>query len=195
MTPANSFVLAMIAAMMKSRLIIGLAILLGSLPGSVSVAETRTAPGAVTARVSDRLVFRNREWIDYLAPGRSTPLQETISWSTQADFLRGKNGRQFTFICPPNGTASGRLWGSGFYTDDSSICTAGVHAGVITLRNGGLVTIEIRPGLEGYASSSRNGITSLSYDFWPGSFVVIRDAYSGPDRRSIARLLSPARRL
>ena len=162
---------------MKSKLIFGLAIFVWSLLVSVDAAQSK------------------REWIYDLASSDSTAVQETIKWTTQADFLRGKNGRQFSFICPANGTASRRLWGSGYYTDDSSICTAGVHAGVITLRDGGMVTIEIRPGIEAYASSSRNGITSLSYDFWPGSFVVIRESYTGPDRGSIARLLDSVEQL
>lgn len=174
-----------LAAMMKSRLIVGLVIFLWSLIGGVDVTQT-----VIASEVS----FRS-DSIDYPAPDRAIPLQETITWRTQADFLRGQNGLQFEFICPPNGTASGRLWGSGLYTDDSSICTAGVHAGVITLSEGGSVTIEIRPGSEVYAPSTRNGITSLSYDYWPGSFVVIRDRYNRRELRSIARLLQPPRRL
>lgn len=44
--------------------------------------------------------------------------QETINWATQADTLRGRNGQQFTFVCPAGGPISSRLWGTNVYTDD-----------------------------------------------------------------------------
>lgn len=111
--------------------------------------------------------------------------QQRIVWNTQADSLRGKNGQRFTFVCPSNGTASSRLWGSGPYTDDSSICTAGVHAGVINLVSGGTVTIEIRPGSNSYAASTRNGVNGRSYGAWPGSFIVVGGGYDEHQQRYI----------
>jgi Tol biopolymer transport system component len=59
--------------MMKSGLMLGLALVVWSLLGGVVVAQRRTAPAAVTAQVSDALVFGDREWIHYLAAGSSTP--------------------------------------------------------------------------------------------------------------------------
>lgn len=97
-----------------------------------------------------------------------------IDWGKQADSLRGRNGERFTFTCPANGRAGGRLWGTDIYTDDSSICTAAVHAGLITYDSGGTVTIEIRPGQQSYQGSSRNGAASAGYGFWHGSFVFVR---------------------
>jgi hypothetical protein len=92
-------------------------------------------------------------------------------WGTNATTLRGRNGQRFGFSCPAGGTA-GRVWGTDVYTDDTSICTAGVHAGMITLAGGGVVTVEIRPGQDSYQASERNGIGSSSYGGWPGSFAV-----------------------
>lgn len=111
--------------------------------------------------------------------------QQAINWSTQADLLRGRNGLRVSYRCPSNGTASSRLWGSGIYTDDSSICTAAVHAGVINVRDGGVVTIEIQPGSSSYAASYRNGINSHSYGSWRGSFVVIGGRYDEAEKRFI----------
>lgn len=98
---------------------------------------------------------------------------EQITWGTQADNLRGRNGQQFTYLCPGNGAISGRLWGTDLYTDDSSICTAAVHAGLISTQYGGTITIEIRGGASSYRSSTRNGVTSRSYGSWYGSFVFV----------------------
>ncbi len=100
--------------------------------------------------------------------------QQSASWGTQADSLRGKNGQQYSFACPGGGTVSGRLWGTDTYTDDSSICTAAVHAGLITAARGGTVTIQIRAGASSYRGSLRNGVTSSDYGAWHGSFVFIR---------------------
>ena len=95
-------------------------------------------------------------------------------WNTQADTYRGKNGQRYTYNIPPAGKASGRLWGTDVYTDDSSVGTAAVHAGLISFQNGGTVTIEIRAGQSGYQGSTRNGLTSNGYGYWHGSFVFVR---------------------
>ena len=75
-------------------------------------------------------------------------------------------------MCPPDGTF-GEVWGTDTYTDDSSVCTAGVHRGVITRERGGRVTIIIRPALESYQGSVRHGVVSLSFGPWDGSYVVV----------------------
>ncbi len=107
-------------------------------------------------------------------PGRQNMHGKQITWATQADSMRGRNGSQAAYYCPSGGSYSGRLWGSGTYTDDSSICLAAVHAGVIRPESGGPVTIEIRPGAPSYQGSTRNGVTSNGYGGWHGSFVIVR---------------------
>ena len=62
-------------------------------------------------------------------------------------------------------------WGT--YTDDSSVCSAAVQAGLITLANGGNVTIEIQPGANSYTGSTKNGITSSDYGPWSGSNTFV----------------------
>ena len=96
-----------------------------------------------------------------------------IDWAVQANSLGGKNGQRFTVQLPPGGTISGRLWGTDIYTDDSSIGTAAVHAGLISADKGGTVTIEIRPGQEAYPGSVRHGVTSNTWGAYQGSFIFI----------------------
>ncbi len=108
-----------------------------------------------------------------LLAANSATAQPTVNWGTQADSLRGRNGQQFTFICPGGGSVSSRVWGTNYYTDDSSICSAAVHAGYIEAASGGMVTIEIRPGQAAYQAVTRNGVTSRAYGSWPGSFVFV----------------------
>jgi len=81
---------------------------------------------------------------------------------------RGQNGARLSYECPPN--PSGTVYGTDIYTDDSNVCAAAVHAGVMN-RNGGRVTIEIRPGRESYQGTMRHGINTSSYARWPGSYV------------------------
>jgi hypothetical protein len=99
-------------------------------------------------------------------------------WKTQASQLRGKNGQRFTFVFPAGGTL-GSVWGTDLYTDDSSVATAAVHAGLITADKGGKVTIEIRPGAASYAGSTRHGVTSSGYGSFGGSFVFVTNSAGG----------------
>ena len=94
-----------------------------------------------------------------------------ILWSTSATQVKQDVGSVYKFECPKSGTAAA-VWGSDIYTTDSSVCTAAVHAGKITLADGGEVTIEMRPGRSIYGSTTRNGITSSTYGQYPNSFVV-----------------------
>jgi hypothetical protein len=101
-----------------------------------------------------------------------TPTQQA-DWSAKADKLRGQNGQRFTFVCPPGGALSAGVWGTDLYTDDSAVCVAAAHAGLITPQAGGTVTIEIREGASSYSGSQRNGVTSQSWGPYAGSFVVL----------------------
>ena len=93
-------------------------------------------------------------------------------WGSNAIAYRGRLTLHVLYNCPANGTG-GTVWGTDVYTDDSSVCTAGVHAGRITVRGGGPVVIEIRAGQVSYQPSTRNGITTTDYGNWSGSFVVL----------------------
>lgn len=106
------------------------------------------------------------------ACGTGPPPANQIDWIDSArDFdLRGQNGSEFSYRCPPDGEFS-TIWGTNIYTDDSSICTAAVHAGKITRTGGGVVTLRIMPGQDSYTGSSRNGVESQDYWQWDGSFT------------------------
>lgn len=141
----------------------------GASPAAVASGATETsAPMTGASGSASPLVTADTE--------AATPAATAIGgsgWDANATALRGHNGGRFTFICPSGG-APGSVWGTDVYTDDSGVCTAAVHAGLITLRNGGTVTIEIRPGTSAYAGSVRNGITSGSWGGWSGSYVFVR---------------------
>ncbi len=116
-------------------------------------------------------------------PGLLSPLASitAISWNDTATELRGRPGQVVTYDCPARGQAA-TVWGSGLYTDDSSICTAAVHAGVITLASGGPVDIEWQPGASAYPGTSHNGVTTQAWGKWSGSFIVIGGSQPPPRR-------------
>jgi len=106
-------------------------------------------------------------------PGAVAPAgPPAIDWTDTAAGLSGVPGGPVTVICPAGGTAAS-LWGTGLYTDDSSICTAAVHTGAITFAKGGTVTFALTRGAPSYTSSSANGVTSAKWGPWSGSFLVL----------------------
>jgi hypothetical protein len=113
----------------------------------------------------------------------SSDAGKPTTWEANAMSLNGAVGQTFTLACAPGGTPHS-VWGSDVYTADSSVCTAAVHAGLITLEQGGNVTIELRDARSIYGCSERNGVTTSPYGFYQRSFVfktpntdaVVRDA-------------------
>ncbi|MBL8704497.1 MAG: caspase family protein [Rhodospirillales bacterium] len=62
------------------------------------------------------------------------------------------------------------VWGTDIYTSDSAICVAARHAGAVGGR-GGTVTLQAATGQSSYVGTTRNGVTSSSYEDWPRSFI------------------------
>jgi hypothetical protein len=109
------------------------------------------------------------------AAGTATTIAAEIdeAWrATAVEFRADTPGTEHEFDCPPDGFEDS-VWGTDIYTDDSSVCTAAVHAGFITFEDGGTVTISIEGPQESFDASERNGVTSLEYPAWPGSFSVV----------------------
>ena len=79
------------------------------------------------------------------------------------------------------GSQSGTVYGTGSYTDDSSIGTAAVHAGLLKAGEAGFVMVTLEGGKESYEASTQNGVTTYSYGSWSGGFRL--SAYGAPDDR------------
>jgi len=123
--------------------------------------------------------------------GESTVALAQTTWSTTATDRRARSGEQFTYTCPGNGSPS-TVWGTDIYTDDSSICTAAVHAGLISFASGGTVTIAIRPGRDSFTGSTRNGVATGSWGAWGGSFVFVTPGTTTPPAPPPATPVAPA---
>jgi hypothetical protein len=117
--------------------------------------------------------FANDPADDYVLPSPSGSANAGGNgWNATATEYRGRNGERFRFTCPAGGTV-GRVWGSDIYTDDSLVCSAATHAGLISTEVGGTVVIEVRPGASSYQATARNGVTSSAFGTWYGSFVFV----------------------
>ncbi|WP_198424734.1 LCCL domain-containing protein [Spirosoma endbachense] len=140
----------------------------------------QTQAYVTAASVSDPLAT---QWVEYLlkymASGQGSTTTTTtttgtaIDWNTRANFQGAEIGKRVTYSCPAGGTAQS-VWGTDIYTHDSSICTAAVHSGLITIQYGGGVTIEFIAGQSAYTGSTRNGITTNGYQNWGLSFRFVR---------------------
>ncbi len=97
--------------------------------------------------------------------------EEATCFSRGYDFV--DSTAEAVINCPANCDTdnSSTVWGTDIYTDDSGVCVAAVHAGVISLAGGGVkVTAEV--GQDAYTGSARNGVTTSNYGAWSGSFTV-----------------------
>lgn len=106
-----------------------------------------------------------------LSFGALANAQTTLSCTQNAQTLEGGSGTTISVTCPAGCSSSGSVWGTGTYSDDSSICKAAIHAGVIT-DAGGSFDVTIADGLSSYPSSTQNGVTTSSWGSWSRSFTV-----------------------
>lgn len=109
------------------------------------------------------------------APVAAQQTRLRAEWQAYARLFREQPGRRVTLVCPP-GEKPVRVFGTDVYTDDSSVCSAAVHAGVLPVGKGGAVTIVIGRAMRAFEGSTRNGITSEKAGPYAGSFSFERDA-------------------
>lgn len=76
-----------------------------------------------------------------------------------------------THFCPARciDVACG-VWGTDVYTDDSCVCRAALHAGLLAPGEAGEVELQPIEGQPSYEGSERNGVSTRNYGSWPGAF-------------------------
>jgi hypothetical protein len=158
--------------------------------GTVTI-EIRPDAGSYTGSTRNRVTSSNYPaWVGSFVIVAASPTDPGVApgvvtagtdpWAATASQYRPWIGAEYQYNCPRNGKPTRTVWGTNTYTDDSSVCAAAVHAGLITPKDGGKVTIEMRDGQASYKGSTRNKIKSNSYGGWGGSFIVV-GAPEGPD--------------
>lgn len=95
--------------------------------------------------------------------------------------LRGQDKPPFAVYVV--GNLNGSVYGTGSYTDDSSIGTAAVHAGLLQPGEAGFVVVTLEGGKPSYEASTQNGVTSYSYGAWGGGYQLSAFRRVIPERR------------
>lgn len=93
-----------------------------------------------------------------------------LSCYDNAQALAGDAGTSWTVQCPAGCMSGGTVWGTGTYSDDSAVCVAAIHAGVLSPA-GGYATVHIAPGLSAYTATTLNGVTTSPWGEWGRSFT------------------------
>ncbi|WP_338865070.1 M57 family metalloprotease [Myxococcus stipitatus] len=143
----------------------------GAIPATGGTVIVTIQPGQSSYTGSTRNGITTRAYGAWAGSFTVSGLTPTVSACSTYNFTsyRGQNGTQIRCSCPA--VSGGTVWGTDLYTDDSNACAAGVHAGAIPT-SGGTMVVTIRPGQSSYTGSTRNGITTISYGAWAGSFSV-----------------------
>jgi len=79
-----------------------------------------------------------------------------------------------TFAFRVTGAINGSVWGTDLYTTDSNLASAAVHAGALKPGQTKVIRVKIVGSPPAFPSSSRNGVTSSAYGFYPGAYQVMR---------------------
>lgn len=99
---------------------------------------------------------------------------QTIPWNTNADALgiASDVGQVHSYVCPAyDGVTTLTAWGTGYYSSDSSICAAALHAGLLNAQVGGPVRVQVLGQQANFTGTQANGVNSSSYGAWPRSYT------------------------
>ncbi|HLZ34904.1 MAG TPA: LCCL domain-containing protein [Nitrospira sp.] len=99
--------------------------------------------------------------------------------ATNAKAFRPQVGKIATFVCPAKLNSIREIWGTDVYLDESPICAAAIHAGVLMPGTSGQVTIGMGAGAQSFQGTQRNGVTSLSYGPWDSTYSFIKNNEPG----------------
>ena len=131
-----------------------------------------------TAMVRFKIMAGNESYIGSTKNGVTTRPWQSFGGSFRIDGaapeinsiydMRGQDKPPFAVYVV--GSQSGTVYGTGSYTDDSSIATAAVHAGLLKEGEAGFVMVTLEGGRESYEASTQNGVTTYPYGSWGGGF-------------------------
>ena len=146
--------------------------------GESGVARVSVLPGEARYRGSSAHGVTTNSWESYPSSYRIDGVGQTV---TTAYHLRGQSVEPITVYVV--GRTGGTVWGTDDYTDDSDIATAAVHAGLVKVGEEALVRLTPGVGLMSYVGSTRNGVASLNYGNWGGTYRLGRVTPSLPAER------------
>lgn len=81
---------------------------------------------------------------------------------------QGQVGKSLVFKV--TGTVQGNVWGTGFYTLDSTLGAAAVHAGFVKPGQVGYVRVTLMGPTANFQGTQQHGVTSSPYQNYPGAY-------------------------
>lgn len=153
--------------------------LMSLLEGAIQFKTAPSLPVLPNPLLSDPLGARVRE-SDVVFPLPTVALNRNVAVLEGEDYgstdllvrHRGEIGKVLYIHLV--GRNSGYVWGTDVYTDDSELRSAAVHAGVLESGESGVVKVTILPGRQSYSGTDRNGVISMAYGSYPGSYQIER---------------------
>jgi LCCL domain len=151
--------------------------------GQKGVVKVTVLPGADAYQGSDRNGVSSFNWGAWLGSYRiqtaarrpgGKPVRGAVEVKPGPGnllALRGQNGQSFYFEVTGD-KGAGTVWGTDLYTDDSTLAAAAVHAGALADGQKGVVKVTVVPGADAYQGSDRNGVASIDYGGWGGSYRI-----------------------
>ena len=74
-----------------------------------------------------------------------------------------------------DGSVDGAVWGTDYYTADSHLATAAVHAGVLRENESGVVRVTaVDTSNIRFVGTDRNGVRSMPFPTWPTGFRIAK---------------------
>ncbi len=105
-----------------------------------------------------------------ISPALAQEAASLLGCSDNAVGIELEAGESMLMSCPADCGSRG-VWGTDVYTDDSTICTAARHAGVID-SSGGEFRLLMLEGQDSYDGSDRNGVVTANWTSpWPRSIA------------------------
>ncbi len=126
---------------------------------------TTTQFGPVRLKLTDLRTIRSLS-----APSGGDDGSAALDPGNLANF-QGQSGKTFAFRV--TGAVNGSVWGTDVYTTDSNLASAAVHAGVLKPGQTKVVRVRIVSSPASFQSSSRNGVTSSPYGYYPAAYQVL----------------------
>ena len=146
----------------------------GAIPATGGKINVTAAPGQDAYEGSSQNGVTSSRWGSYgqsfevaAVAGGVIAMQGTCS-TMPAD------AESLVCVCAENAPVSKSVWGSGPYTADSDICTAARHAGAVDAAGGSVTAIRLK-GLDAYAGSSANGVTTSKWGSFEQSITFDRN--------------------
>lgn len=79
------------------------------------------------------------------------------------DYSKDYIGESFLFEI--TGADFGSIWGTDYYSSDSTLAVACVHAGLLKIGEKGVIRVTLQAARRDFRGTTRNGIASQSYQF------------------------------